>query len=82
MRPAPVRRLTAAAGLVALVPVAMMLIADYLTPREAATRALIILVAVLVLTRLLGLGLRVMVGSLEGNRRRAARRAPGEEDGT
>lgn len=57
----PLRRLTAGIGLLAMAPIAAMLIMDALTPEAAAMRALMIALAVLfvgnsarmVLTRLL-----------------------------
>lgn len=57
----PLRRVTASVGLLALAPIAGMLVTDALTPEAAALRATVVLLAVvavgngarLVLTRLL-----------------------------
>lgn len=67
------RRITATFGLVALVPVALMLIGEVITPAEAALRAAAVLAAVVILTWAVGLGLRMMAGSLEYDARRRAR---------
>lgn len=57
----PLRRVTAGIGLLAMAPIAAMLVTDALTPEAAALRAVVVLVAVvavgngarMVLTRLL-----------------------------
>lgn len=73
MRPAPVRRLSATAGLIALVPVAVLLVRGDLALTDAALRAAAVLTAVLALTSIAGSGLRVLLRALE---RRAALQQP------
>lgn len=73
MRPAPVRRIAAVCGLLALVPVAILLYTDVLTPVEAAVRASAILAVVMMLTRLASWGLMQVLQAVE--RHEAARRA-------
>ena len=65
MRPAPVRRIVAACGLIALVPIALRLYAGVLTPVEAAFRALLVLAAVVLVTRLAGWGLLRVLEAVE-----------------
>lgn len=65
MNPAPVRRIVAACGLIALVPIALRLYGGDLTPLEAALRASLVLVAVLLLTRLAGWGLLRVLQAVE-----------------
>ncbi|MFP4634923.1 MAG: hypothetical protein ACLFRD_03600 [Nitriliruptoraceae bacterium] len=56
----PLRRLTAGVGLLALAPIAGMLITDALTPEAAALRATVVLVAVVTI----GNGARVVLTRL------------------
>jgi hypothetical protein len=79
MRPAPIRRIAAAAGLIALVPLAVRLYTGELTAAEAALRGLAVLLAVVVLTWLGGWGLRMVLQAVE--RDEAVRRAAGDEVG-
>lgn len=65
MNPAPVRRIVAACGLIALVPIALRLYHGVLTPLEAAGRGVTVLVAVLLLTRLAGWGLLRVLNAVE-----------------
>ena len=80
MRTGPLRRLVAAFGLIALVPIALMLTRGDLTVAEAGIRAGIVFGVVLVVVRLSELALLVMASSLERRavESRAHRRA---EDG-
>lgn len=65
MRPAPVRRIVAACGLIALVPIALLLFTGVLTPMEAAGRAVMVLGAVVLVTRLAGWGLLRVLDAVE-----------------
>lgn len=65
MNPAPVRRIVAACGLIALVPIALSLYRGELPPVEAALRAVMVLAAVLLLTRLAGWGLLRVLEAVE-----------------
>ena len=69
----PLRRLTAGVGLLALAPIAAMLIMDTLTPEAAALRALMIALAVLIV----GNSARMVLTRLL---RRVEKRAPASED--
>ena len=62
---APVRRIVAACGLIALVPIALRLYSGVLTPLEAATRALLVFTVVMTLTRLAGWGLLRVLEAVE-----------------
>jgi hypothetical protein len=61
----PLRRSIGALGLVALVPVAGMIVAGTLTPVDAARRAMVTLVALLLLGRLAGQGMNHLAAVLE-----------------
>lgn len=61
----PLRRSVGALGLVALIPVAAMLVVGTLHPVEAAQRAVVTLAALLVLGRLASWGVDGMASSLE-----------------
>lgn len=86
----PLRRSVGALGLLALVPVAAMLVAGTLDPVDAAQRALLTLIAVLVLGRVANWGVHRMATAVErtasvvadGQRRDAPRRdaGPREDD--
>ena len=71
MMAGPLRRVAAAAGLVALVPIAAMLIQGALTPEEAALRAVVVGVVVVVLGNL---ARRIVTAMLQ----RVERRSPAE----
>lgn len=62
----PLRRLAGALGLLALAPTAAMLIVSFITPGEAARRAIVTVAVVLVLARLTGWWLGLLAGSFEG----------------
>ena len=53
MNVGPLRRITAALGLVALVPITWLLITGALTPEEAAIRAVIVVIVVVALGNLM-----------------------------
>lgn len=53
MNVGPLRRITAALGLIALVPVTWLLITGALTPEEAAIRAVIVVIVVVALGNLM-----------------------------
>jgi hypothetical protein len=80
MRTGPLRRLFAAFGLIALVPIALMVTRGDLTVAEAGMRAGIVFGVVLVVVRVSELALSLMAASLE---RRAveAKRAGRVDDG-
>ena len=73
MTAGPLRRIAAAIGLVALVPVASMLIQGTLTPEEAALRAIVVGLVVVVLANL---ARRVVASMLQ----RVERRTPDADD--
>ena len=52
MSPGPLRRITAAIGLLALAPIAAMMLTSALTPQEAAARAVLVVVVVLLVGNL------------------------------
>ena len=52
MSPGPLRRITAAIGLLALAPIATMMLTSALTPQEAAARAVLVVVVVLLVGNL------------------------------
>ena len=52
MSPGPLRRITAAIGLLAMAPIAMMMFTSALTPQEAAMRAVVLVLAVLLVGNL------------------------------
>ena len=60
MTAGPLRRMTAAIGLLALVPIAAMVMTDALTPEAAAVRAALIAVTVVAV----GNGIRVVLTKL------------------
>ena len=52
LSPGPLRRITAAIGLLAMVPIAVMVLTAALTPQEAALRAVVLVLAVLLVGNL------------------------------
>jgi hypothetical protein len=68
MSAGPLRRVAAAVGLVALVPIASMLVQGALTPEEAAQRAVVVGLVVIVLGNL---ARRVVAGVLSRVERRS-----------
>lgn len=75
MTAGPLRRITSAIGLIALVPVALLLITGQLTPEAAVLRAGMVLIAVVALGRVA----RVLLTTLL---RRVERRFGGQEHRT
>lgn len=65
MSPGPLRRLTGAIGLLALAPTAVMLTTDAITVADAALRAGVTLVGVILLGRVTGWWLSSMARGLE-----------------
>ena len=63
--PSPIRRLVAALGLLALLPIAVMLVGGQLTLVEAGVRGAVVLVAAVLLRRVLDLVIRGLVVSVE-----------------
>ncbi len=71
----PLRRITAAIGLLALIPITWLLATGSLTPEEAAIRAIIVAVVVVVIGNVLRSILTRMLRHVErreGDRREAA----------
>ncbi len=60
MSPGPLRRITAVVGLLALAPIAAMLLTSALTPQQAAARAVMVVVVVLLVGNLV----RIVITSL------------------
>lgn len=79
MNTGPLRRTTGTIGLIALTPVAGMLALGMLTAQEAAVRAVIVAVLVLVLGRIAQMVLRGMINTVERDADRSA--AVGPEGG-
>ena len=52
LSPGPLRRITAAIGLLAMAPIAVMVLTAALTPQEAALRAVVLVLAVLLVGNL------------------------------
>lgn len=52
MSPGPLRQITAAIGLLAMAPIAVMLLTKALTPQEAAARAVVVVLAVVLVGNL------------------------------
>lgn len=52
MSPGPLRRITATVGLLAMAPIAVMLLTSALTPQEAAIRAIVLVLAVVLVGNL------------------------------
>ena len=77
MTAGPLRRVVAAIGLVSLVPIAAMLVQGALTPEEAAQRAVVVGVVVIVLGKL---ARRVVWACLARVERRAVDRAEVDEE--
>lgn len=65
MSPGPLRRLLGALGLVALAPIALRLVDGSMSPADAAVRAVMTLLAVVVLGRLLGTWLRQVAATYD-----------------
>ena len=65
MKPGPLRQLTGAVGLVALVPTAVLLAQGAHTPWQAAVRALMTLVGVTVIGRIAAWWLTATAGAFE-----------------
>lgn len=65
MSAGPIQRAMGALGLVALAPTAVMLASGAITSADAAVRAVVTVVATLVLARLADLWFRSVAGSLE-----------------
>lgn len=65
MSPGPLRRLLGALGLVALAPIALRLVDGSLSPGDAAVRAVVTLLAVVVIGRLFGTWLRQVASSYD-----------------
>ena len=78
MKPGPLRRMIAAVGLAAIVPVALMTLSGVLTPAEAGVRAAMVFGVVLLLTRVADLLLSSVAASYE--RKAAGERAAAERD--
>lgn len=72
MSTGPLRRVTGMIGLIALVPIALMLVAGAITPEEAALRALAVAVVVLLVGNVIRVVLTRMLYRVE---RRAEDRA-------
>lgn len=65
MSTGPLRRITGAIGLIALLPIALLLAAGSLTPEEAAVRALIVGVVTVVLGNLMRVVLSGLLARIE-----------------
>ncbi len=78
MTAGPLRRMTAAIGLIALVPIAGMVMIDALTPEAAAIRAALIAVAVVAV----GNGIRLVLTKLLRRVERREGDAPTERGAT
>ena len=65
MSPGPLRRLLGALGLVALAPIALRLVDGSLSPADAAVRAVVTLLAVVVIGRIFGTWLRQVATTYE-----------------
>lgn len=83
MSPGPLRRLLGALGLIALAPIALRLVQGSLAPTDAAVRAVVTLLAVMVVGRLFGgwLGQVAAGYDREPTRQPATERVPaGDQD--
>jgi hypothetical protein len=65
MNPGPLRRMVGLLGLVALIPIAVLLLTGALDLVTAASRALIVLLVVVVVGRLTGTFLQSIAGQLD-----------------
>jgi hypothetical protein len=61
----PLRRLAGTLGLLALAPTAAMLAAGLITPADAAMRAVVTLLGIMLIARIVGWWLALLAGNLE-----------------
>ena len=66
--PSPIRRLAAALGLSALLPISVMLVAGQLSLVEAGARGAVVLVAAVLLRRVVDMLVRSLVATVEVGR--------------